>query len=171
LTGWTPVQAAQAPPAEDLKIVIIEGEGFTNNLKKRIAREPIVEVRDRNDKPVAGAAVTFTLPSGGPGGTFANGGRVLNVVTGPDGRATSSAFRANSVPGQFNINVTASYQGQIGKAVIAQSNVAAVGGGIGLGATLAIVGAAAAATAVTLVKALGNGGNKTRIGVGGPTAP
>ena len=168
-TGWTPVRAAQAPPSDDLKIVIIDGEGFTNNLKKRIAREPIVEVRDRNDKPIAGVAVTFTLPSNGAGGTFANGTRIVNVVTGPDGRAASTAFRANNVPGQFNINVTASHQGQTTSAVISQSN--AVGAGIGVGATLAIIGAAAAAVAVTLVQVLGNGGNTTRIGVGGPTAP
>ena len=169
-TGWTPLRAAQAPPSDDLKIVIIDGDGFTNNLKKRIAREPIVEVRDRNDKPVAGAAVTFTLPSSGPGGTFPNGSRVLNVVTGPDGRAKSTTFRANSVPGQFIIGVTASFQGQRTSAVIGQTNMAAAGAGIGAGATLAIVGAVAAAAAVTALRVLGNG-NKTRIGVGGPTAP
>lgn len=171
LTGWTPVRASQAPPSDDLKIVIIDGDGFTNNLKRRIAREPIVEVRDRNDKPVAGAAVTFTLPSNGPSGTFANNSRVFRAVTGPDGRATSDTFRANNLPGQFNILVAASYQGQTASAVIAQTNIAAVGAGIGAGATLAIVGAVAAAAAVTLVRALGNGGNTTRIGVGGPTAP
>lgn len=169
-TGWRPLAAAQAPPSDDLKIVIIEGEGFTNNLKKRIAREPVVEVRDRNDKPVAGAAVVFALPSSGPGGTFANGARVFNAVTGPNGRVTSQAFRANNIAGQFRINVTASYQGQSGSAVIGQTNAAAAGAGIGTGATLAIIGAAAAATAVTLVRVLG-GGKTTTINVGGPTAP
>jgi hypothetical protein len=175
-TGWCPLAAAQAAQAtpqasasDDLKIVIIEGEGFTNNLKRRIAREPIVEVRDRNDRPVAGAAVVFTLPSSGPSGTFANGSQVFNTVTGPNGRATAQAFRANDITGQFRINVTASHQGQTGSATIAQSNAAAVGGGLGAGATLAIIGAAAAATAVTLVRVLG--GKTTSIGVGGPTAP
>jgi hypothetical protein len=169
-TGWHPLQGAQAP-TDDLKILIIEGEGFTNNMKRRIAREPIVEVRDRNDRPVAGAVVVFTLPSSGPGGTFANGARVFQAVTDANGRATSQAFRANDVAGQFRLNVTATHEGRTATAEIAQTNVAAAGGGIGIGTTLAVVGAVAAATAVTLVKVLGNGGNRTSISVGGPTRP
>jgi hypothetical protein len=169
-SGWRPLSAAQAA-GDDLKIVIIDGEGFTNNLKKRIAREPVVEVRDRNDKPVAGAVVIFTLPSSGPGGTFANGAQVFRTVTGPDGRATAQAFRANNVTGQFRIEVNATSAGRTATAAIVQTNAAAAGAGMGTGAVLAIVGAAAAATAITLVKVLGTGGKTTTVGVGGPTTP
>src|SRR5690349_15440587 len=71
LTAWHPVRAQENATSSlsDLKIVVVRGEGFSNNLKKRVAREPIVEVRDRNNKPVAGATVTFALPGAGPGGT------------------------------------------------------------------------------------------------------
>ena len=171
-TGWHPLRAAQAPASDDLKIVIIDGEGFTNNLKKRVAREPVVEVRDRNDKPVAGAAVVFTLPSSGPGGTFANGAQIFRTVSGPNGRAVAPSLRANNVAGQFRIDVTASHAGRTATAAIAQTNAAAAAGaGLGTGTIVAIVGAAAAATAITLVKVLGNGGKTTTIGVGGPTRP
>jgi hypothetical protein len=107
LTAWQPVRGQENPPPSDLKIVVVRGEGFTNNLKKRIAREPIVEVRDRNNKPVSGATVTFLLPGGGPGGTFANGQNMLTVFTGQNGRAIATGFTPNNVAGTFNINVTA----------------------------------------------------------------
>ncbi len=58
LTGWQPfsqIAKAQDTGLDDLKIAIIAGDGFTNNIKKRTAREEIVEVRDRNNKPVASA--------------------------------------------------------------------------------------------------------------------
>ena len=54
-----PTQEA-APPAPALRIVILEGEDVSNNIKERTAREPIVQVEDENHKPVAGAAVLFT---------------------------------------------------------------------------------------------------------------
>lgn len=167
-TGWQPVRAQEnAPPPDDLKIVIIRGDGFTNNLKKRIAREPIVEVRDRNDKPVAGATVTFLLPSGGPGGTFAGAQNTLTVFTGPNGRAVASGFTPNNVVGDFNMNVTASHQGQTASATIAQTN-ALAGAGLGTAATVGIIGAVAAAAAAVAVAVTG-GGNTGRISVGAPS--
>ena len=173
LTGWQPLRAQQeAPPPSDLKIVVVRGDGFTNNLKKRVAREPIVEVRDRNNKPVTGATVTFLLPGGGPGGTFAGGQNMLTVFTGPNGRAIATGFTPNNIAGTFNINVTASLQGQTATAAISQTNAiagAAAGGGAGLGtaATVGVVGAAAAvATAVAVAV---TGGKKATVRVGAPS--
>src|SRR5579863_5849082 len=71
LNPWA--QGIYAQDAPKLSIVILEGEGAINNIKQRTAREPIVRVEDENHKPVAGAAVVFTLPSQGAGGTFAGG--------------------------------------------------------------------------------------------------
>jgi hypothetical protein len=168
LTGWQPAAAQdKAPPPDDLKIIIVRGDGFTNNLKKRIAREPIVEVRDRNDKPVAGATVTFLLPSGGPGGTFAGGQNTLTVFTSQNGRAIATGFTPNNTAGAFNINVTASHQGQTAATTLAQTN-ALAGAGLGTAATLGIVGAAVAAAAAVAVAVTG-GGSTARIGVGSPT--
>lgn len=47
-----------------LKIVVIEGEGAVNIIQQKTAVSPLVEVRDRNNNPVSGAVVTFTIQSG-----------------------------------------------------------------------------------------------------------
>lgn len=167
----SPVFAQETPPTEDLRIVIIEGEGFTNNIKKHTAREPIVEVRDRNNSPVPGAVVIFTLPNSGASGTFANGGRLVSVVTNQTGRA-STVFRPNSVAGSFKMNVTASANGHTATATLSQTNTAAVAGVSG--ATLGIIGAiagAAAVTAVAVAKTTGGSGKSARVSIGPPSLP
>ena len=78
-----------------LNLVVLEGEGATNNIRQRTAREPIVQVEDENHKPVAGAIVVFTLPSNGAGGTFANGARTLTMVSDSKGQAVARGFRPN----------------------------------------------------------------------------
>src|SRR5689334_10476333 len=86
-----PPLTAQAP-APKLNIVVVEGEGAINNIRQRTAREPIVQVEDENHRPVAGAAVVFTLPSNGAGGAFANGAHTLTTVTDAQGRAVAHGF-------------------------------------------------------------------------------
>ena len=61
----------QAQERAGLKIVVLEGEGAFNDIKRKRARNPVVEVRDEANHPVAGAEVVFTLPETGAGGTFA----------------------------------------------------------------------------------------------------
>ncbi|HVN05241.1 MAG TPA: hypothetical protein VMT86_12530 [Bryobacteraceae bacterium] len=151
-----PPQAARAAQAEaptQLNIVIVEGEGAVNNLRQRVVREPIVRVEDQNHKPVAGAAVSFLLPGNGASGTFANGSTMLTVTTDAKGQAVARGIRANNLPGQYQIQVTASSGNLSATATIAQVN-AAVAAGAGaaaaagisakLIAVLVIVGAAAA---------------------------
>jgi len=143
--------ATPLPPA--LNLVILEGEGAINNIRQRTAREPIVQVEDENHRPVAGAAVAFTLPSNGAGGTFANGARTLTTVTDSQGRAVARGFRPNSIQGKFQINVTASNLGQTVSGIITQTNAligaaaaGAAAGGISakLIAIIAVAGAVAA---------------------------
>ncbi len=149
--GWqAPNPAGQE---QRLKIVILDGDGGENILKKKTAVKPVVEVRDKNDLPVAGALVTFLLPNVGPGGTFANGSKVVTVLTNAKGQAAMGAWSPAGT-GSFNINVTASFQGQTASASIGQTNVA---GGISSAALGGIIGAAAAA-AVVAAKVLSGGG-------------
>src|SRR5207302_2919473 len=141
--GWT-----QEPP--QLRIVIVEGEGAINNIKQRVNREPIVQVEDENRRPVAGAAVVFSLPSQGPSGVFPNGSQTLTTITDSQGRASALGIRPNNQAGPLQIRVTASFQGQAASAVITQTNVAGVGPSAGLSTTakvwivVAVAGAAAA---------------------------
>jgi hypothetical protein len=160
-----PLQAQNPPAAGKINIVIIEGEGAINNVRQRVAREPIIQVEDENRKPVAGAAVTFLLPNQGAGATFANGARSLTITTDSNGQAVARGLRPNNVNGQYEIRVNASHQGRTASASINQTNAltaAAAAGGISakLIAILAIAGGAAAAGAVVATRGNGssNGG-------------
>lgn len=160
---------AQDPPApKKLQLVIIEGDGAVNNIRQRVAREPIVEVRDENNKPLAGAAVVFTLPGNGASGVFPNGSRVLTVVTDDTGRAVGRGLQPNNAAGKMQIRVNASMRGQTASTTITQTNtIAGVAAGIATGKLIAIIavvgGAAAAGAAVAVTR---NGG-----GNGTPTGP
>jgi hypothetical protein len=130
LLMWQSVAAISAQEIQGprkLNLVIIEGEGAINNVRQRVAREPIVQVEDENRKPVAGAAVTFLLPQTGASGTFTNGSRVLMVTTDSKGQAVMRGMTPNDVSGALRINVSASYQGQTASTSITQTN--AAGGG------------------------------------------
>ena len=59
------VLALGAQQAPSLRIVVLEGEGAVNIIQQKTAVRPLVEVRDRNNLPVAGATVTFTIGGGG----------------------------------------------------------------------------------------------------------
>lgn len=152
-----------APP-DSLKINILDGEGALNNIKTRTAREPIVQVEDENHKPVAGATVIFLLPSDGAGGTFYNGARSVTSITDSTGKAVARGLRPNSVSGDFQIRVTANYQGKVGHSVIHQTNSLA-----GLGAAAAsgfavkwlIIGLVAAGAAGGGIYAATRSGGKT----------
>lgn len=87
-----------APPLK-LTLVVVEGEGAINNIKRRTSREAIVQVEDENRKPVAGAAVAFLLPADGPGGTFTGGAKSASIVTDSAGRAAMPHLQVNSNPG------------------------------------------------------------------------
>ncbi len=101
----------EAPmPAESggLTIEILDGDQALNNIRQRTAREPIVQVEDKNHKAVAGALVLFTINSGPSGaGGAVDGATTFSVRTGPDGKATLHGLKPNSVSGQFTITVSA----------------------------------------------------------------
>ena len=145
-----PAAHAQEVPAPKLNIVVVEGEGALNNVRQRTAREPVVRIEDENRRPIAGAAVMFTLPTSGPSGEFGNGEKTLTVVTDDQGAAAARGLRVNRLAGKLPIHVTASYRGEKATTVITQFNMevpGTQGGGGGSGkmiAILAIVGAAAA---------------------------
>jgi hypothetical protein len=172
-------QAPQAPGAK-LSIVVIEGEGAINNIRQRTAREPIVQVEDENHRPVAGAAVVFTLPSNGASGTFANGARTLTTVTDNQGRALARGFRPNNIQGRMEMRVTASNNGQTASTVIASTNAvaagaagAAAGAGISgkLIAIIAIAAGAAAGGGIYAATHNGGGGGTATIQPGTTISP
>jgi hypothetical protein len=167
LAGIAVLTAQQ--PAE-LKILVIGGEGSINNVKQRTAREPVIEVRDRNNRPVAGALVLFEAPRNGASGTFIGGSPTLRATTDPSGRAVGQGFRPNNTGGQFGIQVTASYQGLTAAATINMSNAIAAGAAAGAGAAahgkligilIGIGAAAAAGTAYAITQSAGGNSSST----------
>src|ERR1051326_1845488 len=115
--GWLDAQA------RGLKIVVIEGEGAINNIQTGSARNPVVEVRDENDRPVAGARLKFSLPERGPGGSFFGAGSNLTVVSNREGRASTAGFRPNLTRGRFQIRVDATEGDRAATVNITQSNI------------------------------------------------
>ena len=124
--GWT--QEVTGPKSNvvqesgRLKIIVVQGEGALNNIRQRTVVAPVVEIRDDNDKPVAGAEVVFQLPAAGPGGVFNGWMRTQTTRSDAQGRAAATGMTPNEEEGRFNIKVTATEGKRTATAVIAQSN-------------------------------------------------
>src|SRR5437867_1531514 len=115
-----PAEAQMA--AQALKIVTLQGEGAVNDVKTKTITEPVVEIRDSRELPVADAEVVFQLPAMGPGGIFPDRSRVLITRTNGQGQAAATGLLPNSETGRFNIRVTAGSSGRTASAIIAQTN-------------------------------------------------
>ena len=162
----------------DLHITVLQGEDGVNILKSKMAVKPVVEVRDKNNLPVADAAVMFTAPDSGPRVTFAHGSNTFVTTTDANGRAVVTTSKPFGT-GSFKIRVKVDSHGQVGTASIAQTNyltvaaattagVGAVGAGAGGGISttmiVVIVGVIVGGVVGGLV-ALDKGGSK------GPSVP
>ena len=166
LVAGLAIGAAQAQD-DGLRIVVIEGEDSVNILAQGTAVPTLVEVRDRNDLPVAGASVAFLMQTGNA--TLNAGLSQVAVTTNALGQA---AVTVNPIStGALQLSVNATFQGQTATAAIVQTNFATVaeaaaagtgatggggggasaagagggaGGGLGAGAIAGIVGAGVA---------------------------
>jgi hypothetical protein len=190
-------QATGAGPA--LRIVVIAGEDAVNVIQQKTAVAPIVEVRDRNDQPVAGVLVRFVV-RGGKGATL-NGQTALTITTDAAGRAAVSSF-VPTTAGPLEIDVTANFGKDVFSTTIRQrtfqtaadaakagssssstsASAGAAGGGAAAGTTSAAGGGggmsattigliAAGAGAGILVAAKAGGGGGSSGGSGGGTGP
>lgn len=159
-SGTLFVSAQQGLPVS-LRIVVIEGEGAVNIIQQKTAVAPLVEVRDRNDQPVAGAVVRFAIQRGKA--SF-GGATSLSVITDASGRAAAAGF-SPTASGGLRIVATATAEGHTATATIAQTTVATAAeassaiAGVGAGtnggtSNLAIVGIVGGAGAGILGAAL-----------------
>ena len=113
---------AGARQADELRIVVLEGEDNVNIVAQGTAVPTLVEVRDRNDLPVAGATVVFLLDAGGGAATLNAG---LSQVTATTNALGQAAVSVNPVAsGAVQLQVNAAFQGQTATATIAQTNFA-----------------------------------------------
>jgi hypothetical protein len=147
-----------------LQIVVVEGQNAINNSKAHTGREPVIEVRDENDAPVAGVMVTFQAPGNGPSAVFGTGDATFLTQTDVAGRAIARGLKPNSSTGPFQIRVTASLNGATASATIEQTNavpseakssskkvllILLLAGAAGGGAAAALHGGKSAATTTT----------------------
>jgi hypothetical protein len=121
VSAGTPLRATTMQPP-GLKIVVVSGEDAVNIIQQKTAVAPVVEVRDRNDLPVAGVTVTFTI-GGGNTAAFAGGVKTITLTTNAAGRAAASGLTPLS-NGTVQVNVSAAFQGQTATATITQTNFA-----------------------------------------------
>ena len=158
---------SQAPSsAPPLKIVVLAGEDAVNVVQQKTAVRPLVEVRDRNNVPVSGASVTFTVGSGQPA-AFSGGAQTITVTTNASGQAAATGFSATG-PGAVQIQVQAAHQGQIAAATISQTNFATAAAAAAAGA--AVGGAAAAGAGGSTAAAAGGAATGAAAGGGGISA-
>ena len=98
-------------------ITATSGGGQSANVSTAFTNPLVATVTDSHSNPVNGVMVTFTAPSSGASGLFADGGTPAATdteTTGANGQATSTVFTANATHGVYS--VTANFTGNTGAA-------------------------------------------------------
>ncbi len=157
VAGSVPASAQQGL----IKITILQGEGSLNNIRKKMAQSPAVEVKDESGRAVEGATVVFSLPFAGASGKFTSGDRTFTTKTDAQGKAMAGPFTPNEIEGRLNINVTATAGEKKASIVIPQSNTLAGGmgndGGRSFPRWLIGLGVTGGATTALLIARRGGG--------------
>jgi len=153
------VRASAQTPAVTIKV--LEGNGAINNIARRTAYPPVVQVLDGSGQPLAQVLVTFVVPAVGAGGRFGDSGTVLNVVTDSEGKATARGLVPNNVAGSFEIRVTAAYRGQTARATITQTNASPIKSSSNNTRKLLVIGLIAGGAAGGLLAATSGGGGES----------
>lgn len=179
--------------AQRYQLTVVQSASGAKRVKKnRVSAEAVVEVTDQNNVPVAGIAVSFTIPQlVGGGASFGNGGLMSVATTNAAGQASSGTFVTGS-NSSFNMSAVASVPGgtvsvsiPVNAAAIfgaAAAGAAAggaaggVAGGISTGLLVGIIGGVAAVAAIAAKVATGGKSSPptsptstTSIGLGGAT--
>jgi hypothetical protein len=181
-----PVQPlAQLPVERSLQVRVLAGNNEMNDLERRVMAPLVVQVTDRDDRPLESADVVFRFPVSGPGAAFSGGKSSQTVRTNSDGQAAALDWMANGQVGKFQVHVTATYGNQIGEATLSMTNVTRVVAEKQKGQAsgwwshkwvkIAVIGGAAAAVGIGVFLATRGGGSKNSsgttitIGPGSPT--
>jgi hypothetical protein len=158
-------QQSSAAAGEGLKIVVIQGEDNRNNIRLRSAGGIAVKVMDDTEKPVAGAEVTFQVPSSGPSGRFYDWLQTQTVKTNSEGIARVTGLTPNDEAGKWHLRVLAQQGVRSGQLLIPQTNVMgenASGNGGSRKKTWILIGVAVAA-AVGIGIAAASGGDSATV--------
>jgi hypothetical protein len=175
---------AQLPVEQSLNVRVLAGDNEENDLERRVMAPLVVQITDRDARPVDTAEVVFRFPVSGPGAAFAGGRTSLTVRTNSDGQASALNWMANGQVGKFQVHVTATYGNQVGEATLTMINVErvvavkekskAAGWWSHRWVKIAVIGGAAAAIGIGVFLATRGGSSKgssgtVTIGPGSPT--
>jgi hypothetical protein len=117
---------AQLPVEQSLNIRVLAGNNEMNDLERRVMAPLVVQVTDRDARPLESAEVVFRFPVTGPGAAFAGGRTSQTVRTNAEGQAAAINWMANGQVGRFQVHVTATYGNQVGEATLSMTNVTRV---------------------------------------------
>jgi PKD repeat protein len=148
LVGVSSLLVPQAP--DGLRVIVIDGDEAANIVAERIAAQPVVEVRDREDRQVAGAVVRFYIRRtvrNRLAALFSNGQSEATTLTDVAGRAQASSITPLE-PGSYQIDVQVSHQGRNATATIRHTNYPTRADVQNAGQTSAVSSAGAAAPSV-----------------------
>lgn len=171
------------PVEQSLHVRVLAGSDEQNDLERRVMAPLVVQVTDRDERPVEGAEVVFRFPISGAGADFPGGRTAVTVRTNSQGQAAALNWMANGQLGRFQVHVNASYGNQIGEATLSMENVARVvevarkskagGWWSHRWVKVAVIGGGAAVVAIAVVLATRGGGKTsggtTTISPGSPT--
>lgn len=102
------------------RIIVLEGQGAHNSISSKTAIHPVIQLLNRQGRPVPNAEITFEAPPSGPGGRFGSG--PLAVTTTDRAGQATSLFTPNEQAGRFAIQVRAKWVGGVSTATIFQHN-------------------------------------------------
>ena len=118
MAAFALLAAPAAAQDAGLRIVVLEGENSVNVIEQGAAVPTLVEVRDRNDLPVAGALVRFLLGEGGTA-TLNAGLSQVALTTNALGQA---AVAVNPIAaGAVELSVSATFGGETATAATASA--------------------------------------------------
>jgi hypothetical protein len=168
---------APAAPTENLRILVLAGQGEQNDLPRRVMAPLAVQVLDPNDNPVEGAQVTFTFPGSGASALFDDQKSTQTVRTDSGGQARAINWTANTRTGKFEVHVTAILGNQTGQTDVSMYNVNRISEKKPHGwwtkkkvIVVVLVAAAATATGILLSRETGGSGTtRVTISMGTPT--
>jgi len=122
------VLAAQVPVTGGLRVIVIDGDEAANIVAEKIAAEPVIEVRDEQNRRVAGAVVRFTVRRtmrDRVAALFRNGEAEVRTLTDAAGQARATSVTPLEA-GSFDIVVQVSHQGRTASATLRQTNYSTV---------------------------------------------
>jgi hypothetical protein len=104
--GYGTVSLCSAPlfaGAAPVAIAAIQGSGQSAAVNGAFSTPLLAAVKDPRGNPVAGAAVTFTLPATG---ASANANGSITVSTNSSGVAAAPGFTADAIPGSYTVTAS-----------------------------------------------------------------